>query len=121
MEIMSVDYSRKVCVKYVENIRRIRLNGRKDYFGKLKILLQFSSSIPSYDQNLTMQDYNQFLSLIPQRNLFQLNSARESGPSNCLKLLALLSFALWCTRTIQDNKEVGRCFEIGLSIPVYRS
>jgi hypothetical protein len=56
MEAMSVEYSRTVCVKDVENIRRIRSNGRKDYFGKLKILLQFSSSFPSYDQNLTMQD-----------------------------------------------------------------
>jgi hypothetical protein len=55
MEILSVDYSRTVCVKYVENFRRIRLNGRKDYICKLKILLQFSSSIPSYDQNLAMQ------------------------------------------------------------------
>jgi hypothetical protein len=44
-----------VCVKYVENFRRIRLNGRKNFIGKLKIVLQFSSSIPSYDQNLTMQ------------------------------------------------------------------
>jgi hypothetical protein len=55
MEILSVDYSRTVCVKYVENLRRIRLNGRKDYIGKLKNLLQFSSSIPFYDQNLAMQ------------------------------------------------------------------
>ncbi len=91
MEILSVDYSRTVCLKYVDNFRRIRLNGRKDYIGKLKMLLQFSSSIASYDQNLTMQNQNQFLSLIPQRNLFQLNSAGESGPSSCPKLLALLS------------------------------
>ncbi len=28
---------------------------KKDHIGKLKILLQFSSSIPSYDQNLKMQ------------------------------------------------------------------
>jgi hypothetical protein len=55
MEILSVDYSRTVCVKYVENLRRIGLNGRKDYIGKLKILLQLSFIIPSYDQNLAMQ------------------------------------------------------------------
>jgi hypothetical protein len=55
MEIQSVGYSTTVCVKYVANFRRIRLNGRKDYIGKLKILLQFSSSIPSYAQNLAMQ------------------------------------------------------------------
>jgi hypothetical protein len=36
MEILSVDYSRTVCVKYAEKFRRIRLNGRKDYIGTLK-------------------------------------------------------------------------------------
>jgi hypothetical protein len=41
MEILSVDNSRTVCVNYVENFRRIRLNGRKDYIGKFKILFQF--------------------------------------------------------------------------------
>jgi hypothetical protein len=49
-------------------------------------------SIPSYDQNLTIQGKNQFLSPITQRNLFQLNSAGESGHSNCPKLLALEIF-----------------------------
>ncbi len=55
----------------------------------IKFYCTFSSSIPSYDQNLAMQGQNQVLSLIPHRNLFQLNPAGELGPSNCPKLLAL--------------------------------
>jgi hypothetical protein len=38
------------------------------------------------DQNLTMQAENQFPSPITQRNLFQLDSTLESGPSNGPKL-----------------------------------
>ncbi len=29
-----------VCVKYVENFRWVRLNGKKEYVGKFKFLLQ---------------------------------------------------------------------------------
>jgi hypothetical protein len=40
MEILSVEYSRTACVKYVENFRWVRLNGKKDYVGKIWFLLQ---------------------------------------------------------------------------------